>query len=387
MIRAALAAAAVLVALGAVVRADAPDAAQGDERAFHAALAAGDVDALEALGSSRPVTRWSDDAWSEAAVLASRRGDFLRARRDLEQVLTVGTMQRASGITLDEQLARRARLELARLGGLAGATGEWSAVAAEHERLVATLLSIGGDPRPTLRALEQLVTEHALYPRASSLMLSIAAGWERDGNPARALDGLQQARHAATTELDRLHAHAELVRMLTRTGDLDTAAREIDVLAKSATPGLVASLKRDLARAHRRRMLRWLALVVLGALSIGALVALRRASGSWHAVPRRLVRPPIEALFLVPIAGVLVIVAYTGNPLVARAVRTIALAGVAASWISGAILDGHPGPSRRRLLVQAALAALAVAAATYLAVDSGHLMTFVVETWRGGPER
>lgn len=387
MSRAALAAVAVVIALVAIVHADAPAGSQGDERAFRAALTAGDVDALEAVGGSRPVTRWSDDAWSEAALLASRRGDFLRARRDLEQVLAVSAMQRERGITTDEQLARRARLELARLGGIAGSTGEWSAVAAEHERLLATLLAAGGDPQPTLRALEQLAGAHAGYPRASSLMLSIAAGWERDGDPARALDWLQQARHAATTELDRLHAHAELVRMLTRTGGLDTAAREIDVLAKSASPGLVESLQRDLARAHRRRALRWLALVVLVALSAGALVALRRAAGSWRAVPRRLIRPPIEALFLAPIAGVLVIVAYTGNPLVARAVRTIALAGVAASWISGAILDGHPGPSRRRLLVQAALAALAVAAATYLAVDSGHLMTFVVETWRGGPER
>jgi hypothetical protein len=37
-------------------------------------------------------------------------------------------------------------------------------------------------------------------------------------------------------------------------------------------------------------------------------------------------------------------------------------------------------------VVQAALAVLAVAAATYLAVDTGHLIDFVVETWRSGPE-
>jgi hypothetical protein len=384
VIRAALVAALVLVALARVARADSPVA--DGETAFRAALAAGDVDALERVGAARPVTRWSDDAWWEAALLASRRNDFARARTDLEQALAVGTVQQTSGLALDEQLARRARLELARLGGLAGSAGEWTAVAAEHERLVAALLHTTGDPRPTLRALEQLARAHAGYPRASSLMLAIAAGWERDGDPGAALGWLAKARQAATTPLDRLHAHAELVRMLTRTGDLDAAAREIAALGQAATPGLVVTLQRELGRARVRRALRWIMVIVLVAIGLAALVALRRAAGAWRAVPRRLLRPPIEALFLVPIAGVLVIAAYTGNPLVARAVRTIALAGVASSWISGAILDGHPGPTRRRLVIQAALAVVAVGAATYLAVDSGHLINFVIETWRAGPE-
>lgn len=383
MTRTALAAAFVICGV-ALARADtSPDG----EQAFRAALAAGDLDALEAAGAARPVTRWSDDAWSEAAQLANRTGDFARARRDLEQVLDVETLQRAGGIAVDEQLARRTRLELARLGGVAGTTGEWNQVAAEHERLVAALRATAGDPRPLLRELEQLVTDHDAYPRASSLLISLALGWERDGNTARALDLLMRARTSAKTPLERLHAHAELVRMLTRTGDLDTAAREIDVLAPSATPGLVASLKADLDRAHRRRTWRWLALVVLVGLSVAALIALRRAAGSWRAAGKRLLHPPIEALFMIPIGVVIATIAYTGNPLVARAVRTIVLAGIVASWISGAILDGNPRPSRRRFVIQAALAMLAVGAATYLAVDSGHLINFVIETWRNGPQR
>jgi hypothetical protein len=418
VIRAAVAAALVVVALAGDTRADSSGgsstvpptvpstapSAEG-EAAFRAALAAGDIDALEQVGAARPVTRWSDDAWSEAALLATRKSDFARATTDLEQVLAVGALQLERGIAVDDQLARRARIALSRLGGVTGAAGEWTAVAAAHEELVARLLHTSGDPRSTLRALEQLAGEHPGYPRASSLMLSIAAGWERDGDATAARRWLGAARAAATTELDRIHAHAELVRMLTRTDDLDAAEHELAQLRQSlttASPGaagdratrapaanlaLVVTLQRELDRARTRRTLRWITASVLAAIALAALVALRRAAGSWRAVPRRLVRPPIEALFLVPIAAVLVIVAYTGNPLVARAVRTIALAGIAASWLSGAILDGSPAPSRRRLVLQAALAILAVGAATYLAVDSGHLISFVIETWHGGPER
>src|SRR5690349_12491981 len=74
-------------------------------REAEARAAAGDpraIDVLEALGAQRPITRWSDDAWSEAARLAERTGDFTRERRDLEQVVAIAT---------DEALARRARAE------------------------------------------------------------------------------------------------------------------------------------------------------------------------------------------------------------------------------------------------------------------------------------
>ena len=89
---------------------------------------------------------------------------------------------------------------------------------------------------------------------------------------------------------------------------------------------------------------------------------------------------------MIPIAVVLVVVAYTGNPLVARAIRTIVIAGIAASWIGGAILGGTRIALSRALLHGAA-AMLAVAAITYIAVDDGHLIDFVIETWRAGHER
>jgi len=98
------------------------------------------------------------------------------------------------------------------------------------------------------------------------------------------------------------------------------------------------------------------------------------------------VRPPAEVLFLVPIGGVLVALALTGNPLVARTVIAIVGGGIATSWLSGAILAGTR-PRLRVALLHAAFAVLAIGAICYLAIDRGRLIDLLIETWKSGPER
>jgi len=363
-----------------VARVAAADPEADAERTFREALARADIAALEQLGAARPPTRWSDDAWSEAARLALRANDFDRARKDLEQVIA-GT----GAIGSDEQLVRRARAELARITNFAGSAGEWNAVAAEHERL-APAIGSGGDPRPTLVKLEQLVDRNPRYPRAAMVMVLIAQGWERDGEPSRAVAWLERAKRTATSPPDRLRAHVELVHVLIRSGALDAARVEIDHL--DASPLMIRKLRDELATARLRRTIRWLAWGVLALLALIAAIALRRAAGSWRAAARRVLRPPLEVLFLVPIGGVLVAIAFTGNPLIARAVLAIVSAGIATSWLSGAILDGQRRPLRlQRIALHVMLAFVAIAAASYLAVDRGHVIDFVIETWRSGMER
>lgn len=370
------AAVAAIVLVLALARTGAADPEADAERAFREATAHGDISALEQLGAQRPVTRWSDDAWSEAARLAVRANDFARARGDLEQVIAIGS---------DARLVQRARAELARISGFAGSGGEWTAVAAEHERLAPGLFA-PGDPRPTLEALEALLRAHPGYSRAPMLMVTIAQGWEREGESDRALAWLHEARRAATTHADRQRVAAELVRTLIRSGALAEAERELAVLARDARPGLVASLRRQLGRAELRHTVRWIMWGVLAALAMLAAVALRRAAGSWRGVLRRLARPPTEVLFFVPIGAVVVAFAFTGNPLIARTVLAIVGAGVATSWVSGALLHGR-AVTFGRAAAHAALAMLAIVAAVYLAVDRGHVIDFIIETWRAGFER
>jgi hypothetical protein len=349
-------------------------AAPTAEEAFQSALAASDIDALEKLGAERPTTRWTDDAWSEAARLALRTNDLARARHAFEQVVATGT---------DAQLVRRAKGELARLTAATGATGEWTAIAAEHDRLVAGLYT-SGDPRASLAALGDLVRANPAYPRRVIAMLTLASVWEREGEGTTAVAWLRDARAAASPGLDQLRAHAELIRTLIRTGSLAVARDEIATL-ESVPPTLVAALRAQLERAELRRTARWGVFALLVLLAITSIVMLRRVAGSWRAAVRRLTRPPIEAIYLLPIAIVLVVVAQTGNPLVARAVTTIVIAGLVVTWVSGVILADRV--TLRRALLHALCAVLAVSSVTYLAVDDGHLIDFVFETWRAGHER
>jgi hypothetical protein len=369
--------AAALVAVLVLARVAA--AQPGDaERMFRDASARGDITALEQLGAQRPLSIWSDDAWAEAAHLAIRANDFSRARTDLEQVIAIGS---------DAQLVRRARNELARITGFAGSDGEWTAVAAEHERLAPGLQRVG-DPKPALYALERLVREHPGYPRAAMLMVAIAGGWEREGESARAIDWLRTAQRTASERNDKQRIAAELVRALIRADHLDAAEHELALLAREASPGLITNLRNTLARAELRRTVRWIMWAVLALLAIGAVIVLRRVAGSWRAAARRLARPPMEALFLVPIGAVVVGFSLTGNPLIARTVLAIMIAGIVTSWLSGAILDAREQrPRVARVVAHAGLAVAAILASVYLAVDRGHVIDFIIETWHQGHER
>ena len=102
---------------------------------------------------------------------------------------------------------------------------------------------------------------------------------------------------------------------------------------------------------------------------------------------RLALRPPSEALFFVPIAAVIAIVAHTGNPLVARAITAIAVLGTVVAWISGVVLQARRGPQRWwQLGAHVVVALVAMAAVVYLAVDRDRLLDLLGETWQHGPE-
>ncbi|MDX2092368.1 MAG: hypothetical protein SFX73_31180 [Kofleriaceae bacterium] len=411
---------ALLVVVGLAGRA-AADAEADADRAFQAAMQravahdAGALDAFEALGAARPVTRWTDDAWAEAARLAERAGDYARARRAYAQVLALGS---------DDKQVERAKAALARLASDTG-LGEWDAVSREHERLVSAAFG-GGDPQDDLVALEALVATHPRYPRINAIRLALGRGWEEEGERARALTWLRAA--AAAEPVARI----ALIRALIRTGELAEAEHELDAAdaivgartrpgtsnptsggealgdasrvdstnatggASTARIGAVSSTidrtalvyaRHDLAIAKRRASIAHVLWGVLALVAFGAVVMLRRSSDSWGAVGRGLVRPPSEVVFLLPIAAVLIFVAQTGNPLVASAVSWIMIAGVVVTWISGVLLDAMRARGALRLarLAPHVLAVvLAVGAAGYLAVLRSGALDLVLMTWSGG---
>jgi tetratricopeptide (TPR) repeat protein len=350
----------LVIALCAVAHADPEHDA---DLAFHRAddrAIAGDpaaLDQLEAIGAARPITRWTDDAWLEAARLAETLGDLPRARRDLDAALAV---------TTDPLLARRANAALARLTPLEA----WTAIDDAHQALVDRIQRPAGDPKLALCELGAIVLASPGYPRALAAMLLLARGWERDGGIDDARTWLDRAARLQLSSADREHVTAERARFALRGGETEVARASIAALRD---PQLRAQLDHELERAEWRRRFRMISWLVLAALALAAIVGLVRRRASWRAM----LVPPIEVLFLAPIAAVLIGVAATGNPLVSRAVRVISIAGVAVAWISAAL--------GKASVLRAVLAAIAVIAATYLACDHDRMIDIVIETWHSGP--
>jgi len=334
----------------------------------------GALEAFETLGRARPITQWTQHAWAEAARLAERAHDLPRARRALDQVIALGT---------DEVLVRRATVTRTRLAAITE-SGRWDAVAVAHDRLVAEIRG-GGDPQAALAQLEILVLANPRYPRVVAAHRAIARGWEEEGDRSRAIAWL---RAAASSDPDA-RMRLDLARMLVRGNDLAEAERV--VRDAQAHPDADRAAFRDVSssinaarRGGWRRTVLYVILAMVAMVSVGSL---RRATGSWRATLRRIRRPPVEVLFLMPIAILLIVVAETGNPLVARAVRTIVIAGVIVAWVSGSVLEAVRARGRvqvSRMVVQAALAVITVAITAYLAVDRDRVIELLLETWRGG---
>ncbi|MFT3697603.1 MAG: hypothetical protein QM831_30950 [Kofleriaceae bacterium] len=353
----------VLVALWAVnARAD----VESDFHQAEVAASHGDphaADQFEAIGAERPVTRWTDDAWIQASRVVERGGDLARAAKDLEAAAAVAT---------DPIVQRRIRGDLERLAKRTG-EGKFADVATEHDRLVQRL-AVGGDPKPALAELEALLAAHPGYPRAATAMLTIAHGWERDGAFDRASEWISRAAMAATPA-EHEHVQAEVARFGIRAGDFDQAR---DAIGTLEDPELRAALTHKLASARHRHALRVALWIVLAMMAIGVAWRVRKARG-------RMWLPPAEWVFLLPIAIVIAAVAMTGNPLVARAVRSILIVGLVVTWLSGVVL-AVKRPTRVGLAFHVVCVAIAVLGASYLAIDRDRMIDLVVETWRSGPE-
>jgi len=317
------------------------------------------------------VTAWTDDAWLEAARLAERNRDFARARADLEAALAA---------TDDATTAQRVRGDLARLAANIGAHDEWAEVAARHDALAAALAQ-RPDDADALTALAALVADHPGYPRAATALISIAAGRERRGDRDRALAALSRASQLARGP-DRLRADAERVRMLVRAGELDAARAGVAAIGDAAIAGELADRIDDAAR---RRTASAIAIAVIVAFVVGCALQLRRRAAGTLAALRALARPPMELLYVAPIALVLIAIAVTGNRLVAHAVIAISAGGALIAWLSGAAVHAGGGVvSARRAIAHAGAAAIAGVALAYLALDRAGLVALVVETYRHG---
>jgi len=286
----------------------------------------------------------------------------------------------------DTRRAGSAARKIAALRERVGSSSEHAREAAELAQLIAEADRL--PPAEIERRAEQLVT--SAWAGAPDAALWLAEWLRRTGRLAAA-----QARYAevvtrwpgspsATLALrggagNALDAH-----------DWDLAERLANQLPEVEDADRV--VREDLVRLARRGrqidrwyVIAWLVVIAALAALVGSLVE-AAGRGGWRA-PRW--KPPIEVVFLTPVAAVLVGVALTAHQLIAPAVTILSIGGIALAWLSGATLDtlrARTRPVRRRALVHVAICALAVAALAYVAVVRDNLFEMVVETVKFGPE-
>jgi hypothetical protein len=270
-----------------------------------------------------------------------------------------------------------------------GAGSEGAALAGELARLIAT-----ADAQPVDAVIQQADRlADAAWPGAPAAALWLADWHRRAGRfaaaqarydtvlarwPAR--PQAQAALRGATGCALDAHDWALAETLAQRLPALDPADRAVrDDLLAAAARG---------RRRERWYVAAWLAIAAAFAGLVASLVeATRRRPPGTRPWPT--LRPPIEAVFFAPVAAVLVGVAFTAHRLIAPAVTTIALGGLALTWLSGAALEqlrAQHRARRLRSLAHAAACIVAVAALAYVALTRDQLLDMLVDTVRFGPE-
>jgi hypothetical protein len=402
---------AAIAVIALVAAASAPRAAHGEPPGAAAPPGAGDAIAPREAGSTGPTAPAARAALFDA-LSGSDRGRLERAvaviaapgdAADADLLFAAARAcedrldDPARALALYDRIARdhpsaRVATAAARrataLRALIGPHGETAALARDLAQLIARTDTT--PPDEVIRTGDALAA--AAWPGAPRAALWLADWLRRSGRPGDAAEryagvaarwpGRPEAREALRGEagcaLDaRDWSRAEaLAGRLPAAEPADRIIRD-DVLA---------------AAARGRRVARWYLaaqLTIAGALA--ALLAslaeamLRSPPGGRRAA----LRPPIEVVYLVPVAGVLIGVAFTAHRLIAPAVAVISAGGVALTWLSGSALEQLRATGRPRGLRAAGhvLACLAgVAALAYIALVRDNLLDALIETVRLGPE-
>jgi len=217
--------------------------------------------------------------------------------------------------------------------------------------------------------LAELLRRLGRYAEAQDHYAAVVTRWPRSPQATAALRG------GAGNALD---AHRwDLAEKLTRQLPVTELADRIlhdDLLAAAAK-----------GRRHGTfYLLAWIAFLVACAGMVASLADAILRGG------RRLpsLRPPFEAIFLAPLALLLVVTSYTTNSTAAPVVAAIALCGAVLAWISGATLDLlrlRDRSVRARAVVHVACCFTAAVTLGYIMIIRRDLLELLIETIQAGP--
>jgi hypothetical protein len=172
----------------------------------------------------------------------------------------------------------------------------------------------------------------------------------------------------------RQWAHAEQLARAQPTADPIDAAVRADLLAAAHT--------------GRRRAQLYVAAWFVAALALLALLGSLVEATVRGGVRRPSGQPPVEVLYIAPVAAIIIAASFAVDRLIAPAVVRITICGLVCAWLSGATLDllrVRGRAVRARALVHIVTCALCVLAVGYIAIMRDGLIEMFSETVKFGP--
>lgn len=335
--------------------------------------------ALVSIADEAPENRFADDAlFSAAQLFEERLGEPARAADLYRRLLDQYPDSRTS-------LAASRRLEtLAKALGPdrkgAGAVAAYNDILQRYpERSEAE----------SIRLMESLIAAHPTWVGLPKAYIWLGTVHDRAGRYRTAIDKyLEVTRRWPDTE-DALDGFRGAGDSALSAGAFDEAEGYFRSMRNPDDPARVRTFIDAMRRLRTARLRARLYLASQIAVAVALLlliVSLRRAAGSWQASGAALVPPPLEIIYMLPVAALLCFASFTAHYAIAPAVIIVCASGLVVTWISGAGLRAMGRPGLGRAVAHGVVCFIAVLAVSYIALHRQQLLDMLIETVRFGPD-
>ena len=373
-----------LCLLGNAGPASAQDAAELWTEATSAAGAGEDARAVTLLATL--TTRFPDHSLTDDALflagnlLEEKLGKPEEARAQYQELLTRFPNSRTA-------LAAQRRLR--RLDESLGQEGEGAEVLVQFQAILRGFPN--RDVEESIRLAKAIAKEHATWPQIHQVHLWLAATTRRTGDLSAAASHYRHVIEGNAPADAQVQALLGTTEVAILRGQHEQAEQLLDTLEQR--PGLSASDQHSVAElldlldsSRQRKTLLWASGIAFTAVQLLFIGLLRRQCGSWQHVLGALRKPTTEFYYMVPGAGLLIIMAMTGHQEIGPAVAIICTGGLMTTYVASAWLEQCKPLATSQALLAASASLLATASACYLALQRSQLLDLVATTVRFGPE-
>lgn len=336
---------------------------------------------LQTLIRDYPAAALTDDALFLAATLSQEKLSDPQQAKALYQALVRDFP--------DSRSALAAQRRLDTLEELMGPGEEGAAALAAYQDLLSRYPERGDTQ--SLAHAHKLLEQHSQWTGAYRIRLWIAESSRRLGDLEAAAPLFEQVRESDAPAPIRVQASLGAADVEILRGHFARATSLLNDLAAQSelSASEVQALEELRARtklgAARQRLVSG-SYLLLAAMLLLLLFIARRSAASWDAFWKELRRPPIEVVYMLPVALLFTGMAYTGHQEVGPAVAIISGGGVLVAWFAANAMRAARPLSRHRALLCGSAATVATVSLCYLALHRSQLLDLLNTTLAFGPE-